>query len=95
LDDALKGKTRLTKITFDDVGAMPQLKELLVADGTGQANVHVIVPLNDNECAELEIKGDYALSNATVNAVRNLNGVIGYDYTGFIFDANWWSDSNW
>ena len=77
LDDALKGKTRLTKITFDDVGSIPQLKELLVADGSGQANVHFIVPLNDNEMAELEIKSDYALSNATVNAIRNLDGVVG------------------
>jgi len=77
LDDALLGKTRLTKITFDNVTAMPQLKDLLAQDGAGQANVHVIVPLNDNDMAELEIKGDYALSNATVNAIRNLNGVIG------------------
>ena len=65
------------QITFDDVTSIPQLRELLDADGAGQANVHVIVPLNDNRQVELELKGDYALSNTTVNAIRQLRGVSG------------------
>ncbi len=77
LDDALKGKTRLTKITFNTVQSIPQLKELLKEDGAGQANIHVIVPLNNTEMAELEIKGDYALTNDTVHAIRQLSGVSG------------------
>jgi DNA polymerase-3 subunit alpha len=75
LDEALKGKTRLTKITFSSTDTLPQLKELLAADGTGQSNVHIILPYSDSEMVEMEIKGDYALTPDTIHAIQELDNV--------------------
>jgi DNA polymerase-3 subunit alpha len=75
LDDALKGKTRLTMITLIATESLTQIKGLLDADKGGQANVHLVVPITEAESAEIEIKGDFALDATTVSAIQNLNGV--------------------
>ena len=70
-----EGQTRLTQITLRDVESLPQLRDLLANDGAGQANIHLMVPLNDNEMVEIGLKGDFALSPATITAIQSLSSV--------------------
>jgi DNA polymerase-3 subunit alpha len=76
LDDAVKDKARLSLITLNDTQSLPQLKDLLNAEGAGgNATIHLILPLNDNENIEMELKGTHKLNTSTVNAIRQLGSV--------------------
>jgi hypothetical protein len=74
----VKDKARLSLITLNDTQSLPQLKDLLNAEGAGgNATIHLILPLNDNENIEMELKGTHKLNASTVNAIRQLSGVQG------------------
>ncbi len=75
LDDALKGKSRLTYISLTDSDAIPQMRDLLEHDGAGTATIHLIVPINDNRFVEMKLPREYALKPETVSAIQQLNGV--------------------
>ena len=75
LDDALKGKSRLTYITMTDTSAIQQMKDLLDHDGAGTASIRLVVPMNDNRLVEIKLPSDYALKTETVNAIQQLKGV--------------------
>ena len=75
LDQALKGKSRLTMIDMATTDAIVPMKQLLDHDGKGQATIHLIVPMNDNQRAEIRLPGEYALTPETVNAIQQLKGV--------------------
>jgi len=77
LDDALKGKSRLTHITMTNVSGIAQLKDLLDHDGAGLATIHLTVPMNDKRHAEIRLPKEYALTPETVNAIQQLSGVNG------------------
>lgn len=78
LDDAVKDKARLSLITLDNTQSLSLLKELLDAEEKGgNATIHLILPLNDNENIEIGLKGTHKLNASTVNAIRQLSGVQG------------------
>jgi DNA polymerase-3 subunit alpha len=76
LDEAIKDKSRQTYIELSNTSSIAQMKHILDADGAGRAIVTFIVPINDNQNADIRIQGNYNLSIETMTAIQNLDGVV-------------------
>jgi len=76
LDNALSDKSRQTYIKLDSTEHLRQIKDIIMGDGDGLSTIHFTVPIQDEQLADVKIKGSYKLSPDAMYAIQNLDGVV-------------------
>jgi DNA polymerase-3 subunit alpha len=75
LDNALSDKSRQTYITLSNTDSLPQIRDIIVNDGDGLSTIHFTVPIQNDQLADIKVKGSYKLSPDAMYAIQNINGV--------------------
>jgi DNA polymerase-3 subunit alpha len=75
LDAKLAGRLQKVEITLTNPKAADKLVELLGYEGAGPAKIHVLVKIDDEHSAELELPGKWSFSGAVRNALLKIDGV--------------------
>lgn len=75
LNDAMASQARTCTLMLEHTKGLADIKNLLVAEGTGACNVMLVVPVKSGVRAEIVLPGRWRLSPQTVSAMHRVSGV--------------------
>ncbi len=76
LDKAVDQVTVSTKIVLDNAKAVDGIKAVLAAQAKGKVKLLLVVPVNDDKEAHIELPGSWTLPAETRLALRRVEGVL-------------------